>query len=84
MLLKRSANSAAERYVVMAMPRAISTPCTLVAAEGDSVVPHSQMCELAAALSGPSQLVTIPTLVGHDAFLVETDRVSSILSAALA
>ena len=65
-------------------PRAISTPCTLVAAEGDSVVPHSQMWELAAALSGPSQLVTIPTLVGHDAFLVETDRVSSILSAALA
>ena len=64
-------------------PRAISTPCTLVAAEGDSVVPHLQMCELAAALSGPSQLVTIPTLVGHDAFLVETDRVSSILSAAL-
>ena len=65
-------------------PCAISTPCTLVAAEGDSVVPHSQMRELADTLNGPSDLVTIPTLVGHDAFLVETSRVSSILSAALA
>ena len=64
-------------------PRRIVVPTTVVAADGDSVVPPDQTEALVARLGGPSILVHLPTRVGHDAFLVETDRVSSILSAAL-
>jgi homoserine O-acetyltransferase len=61
----------------------ITTPVTLVAAEGDTIVPRPQLEQLATQLGGPSQLIDLPTTVGHDAFLVETDRVSSIVSASL-
>jgi homoserine O-acetyltransferase len=64
-------------------PRRITVPTTLVAAEGDTIVPRAQIEALAERLAGPSNLVHLPTRVGHDAFLVETDRVSSIVSAAL-
>jgi homoserine O-acetyltransferase len=64
-------------------PEHITTPTTLIAAEGDTIVPRAQLKELAAGLAGPVHLVDLPTTVGHDAFLVETERVSGILSAAL-
>lgn len=64
-------------------PRSIDVPATLVAAQGDTIVPREQMVSLAAALNGPANLIDLPTRVGHDAFLVETAAVSSILSAAL-
>ena len=64
-------------------PSRIKTPTTLVAAEGDSIVPREQLVTLAARLSGARKLVELPTRVGHDAFLVETARVSAIVSAAL-
>ena len=64
-------------------PRRISVPTTLVAAEGDTVVPRAQIETLAARLTGRTNLIDLPTRVGHDAFLVETDRVASIIAAAL-
>jgi homoserine O-acetyltransferase len=64
-------------------PSRITTPTTLVAAEGDSIVPREQLDALASRLSGVRNLVQLPTRVGHDAFLVETAAVSSILTAAL-
>lgn len=64
-------------------PSRITTPTTIVAAEGDTIVPREQLDVLASRLSGARNLVELPTRVGHDAFLVETARVSSILSAAL-
>jgi homoserine O-acetyltransferase/O-succinyltransferase len=64
-------------------PSRITTPTTIVAAEGDRVVPRDQLVELAARLSGAAALQDLPTRTGHDAFLVETTKVSAILSAAL-
>ena len=64
-------------------PSRITTPTTLVAAEGDSVVPREQLVALAAQLRGDAHIQDLPTRVGHDAFLVETARVSAILTAAL-
>jgi homoserine O-acetyltransferase/O-succinyltransferase len=64
-------------------PARITTPTTIVAAEGDAIVPYEQLAALSARLSGARNLLELPTRVGHDAFLVETARVSAILSAAL-
>ncbi len=64
-------------------PARITTPTTVVAAEGDTIVPREQLDALASRLSGARNLVELPTRVGHDAFLVETAKVSSILTAAL-
>ena len=65
-------------------PARITTRTTLVAAEGDTIVPRDQLEALAAQLPDTCRLVHLPTRVGHDAFLVETAQVSSIVSAALA
>jgi homoserine O-acetyltransferase len=64
-------------------PRNIRTPATFVAAEGDSLVPREQMADLAARVSGPSQLIDLPSLTGHDSFLTEAEPLSEILRAAL-
>ena len=64
-------------------PSRITTPTTLVAAEGDTIVPREQIVALAAGLAGARELVELHTRVGHDAFLVETTKVSAILAAAL-
>jgi homoserine O-acetyltransferase len=64
-------------------PSRITTPTTIVAAEGDTIVPRPQLDQLAARLRGASHFKEIPTRVGHDAFLVETARVSAIVSAAI-
>ena len=65
-------------------PSRITTPTTVVAAEGDTIVPRQQLVTLASRLSGARNLIDLDTRVGHDAFLVETAKVSSIISAALA
>jgi homoserine O-acetyltransferase len=64
-------------------PSRITAPTTLVAAEGDAIVPREQLVALASRLGGARHLVELPTRVGHDAFLVETAKVSDIVSAAL-
>ena len=64
-------------------PARVTTPTTLVAAEGDTIVPREQLAALSARLAGACNLVELPSRVGHDAFLVETTRVSAIVSAAL-
>jgi homoserine O-acetyltransferase len=64
-------------------PSRITTPTTIVAAVGDAIVPYEQLTTLASRLGGARNLVELPTRVGHDAFLVETAQVSSIVSAAL-
>jgi homoserine O-acetyltransferase len=64
-------------------PSRITTPTTIVAAEGDTIVPRGQLDALASRLGGARHLIDLPTRVGHDAFLVETAAVSSIINAAL-
>src|SRR5437868_4183859 len=45
----------------------ITAVTTLVAAEGDSVVPRAQLERLGADLAGPSRIVDLPGKTGHDA-----------------
>jgi homoserine O-acetyltransferase len=64
-------------------PAAVHTPATLVAAEGDTLVPEEQLRTLAKRLAVPGRLVHLPTIFGHDAFLKEPAKVGRILSTVL-
>jgi homoserine O-acetyltransferase len=64
-------------------PAGVCTPATLVAAVGDTLVPGEQMRALAKRLAVPGQLVHLPTIFGHDAFLKEPAKVGRILSSVL-
>jgi homoserine O-acetyltransferase len=61
----------------------VKAPTTLVAAEGDTIVPRGQLESLAGRLDGPAHLLDIATLFGHDAFLTEPDKLGAILRTAL-
>ncbi|HVS15106.1 MAG TPA: homoserine O-succinyltransferase [Thermoanaerobaculia bacterium] len=63
--------------------RAIATPTTLVSVRSDQLVPPAQLQRLARLLAGPSRLIEIDSLYGHDAFLKETGQVGRILHRAL-
>jgi homoserine O-acetyltransferase/O-succinyltransferase len=65
-------------------PRRIQRPTLLVAAQDDTVIPREQLEELSALLDAPTQLVDVPTLYGHDAFLTEPEKIGAILACALA
>ena len=64
-------------------PEAVLVPTTLIAAQGDTLVPASQMRRLAARLPQLSGFVTLRTRRGHDAFLTETGRLGRSLSSIL-
>jgi homoserine O-acetyltransferase len=61
----------------------ITTPSTLVAVREDQLVPFADMESMHSQLAGPSKLIAISSLYGHDAFLKETDRIDNILGSAL-
>jgi len=65
-------------------PTKITTPTTLIAAEGDTNVPRELVEELAASIGGPCRIVDLPSETGHDAFLTEPEALGRILRAALA
>ena len=81
----------AERFLALSLstdlhrvdPRALRTPMVLVAAEGDTLVPESQLADLAARAGAPARVLRVPTRYGHDAFLTEPTRIARILRAAL-
>ncbi|MDB6082851.1 MAG: homoserine O-acetyltransferase [Gammaproteobacteria bacterium] len=62
----------------------VHTPATLIAVREDQLVPVQDMRALAAALAGPTQLVEINSIFGHDAFLKESAVLIPILRGALA
>ena len=64
-------------------PTAIRTPTVVVAQESDLVVPREQTDDLAQTLGGPSQLVELASVHGHDAFLTEPTSLGAILDNAL-
>ncbi len=82
----------AERFLALSLsgdlhrvnPRAIRTPSTIVAAEGDAIVPREQLETLVSRLAGPAQLIDLPSTRGHDAFLTEPIALGRILDRALA
>jgi homoserine O-acetyltransferase/O-succinyltransferase len=64
-------------------PELIRVPTTLIAAQGDTLVPASQMRALAARLPDPRGFHTLRSRRGHDAFLTETGRLSRLLTTIL-
>jgi cystathionine gamma-synthase len=64
-------------------PGSITTPAFLLAVEGDTLVPPSQMRDLQQRLAGPVELTVIASSYGHDAFLKEEQKVRVFLDAAL-
>ncbi len=64
-------------------PAGIQVPVTVVAVEGDRLVPLSDSVSLVEGLAGRGQLRVVRSPYGHDAFLKETDRIDLILAAVL-
>ena len=64
-------------------PAAVQVPSTLVAAEGDTLVPEEQMRALSKRLLVPGRFVRLPTIFGHDAFLKEPAKIGHILTSVL-
>lgn len=64
-------------------PAEVRIPTTVVAVEGDRLVPLSDSVALVEGLGTHGQLRVLRSPYGHDAFLKETDRIDAILAAAL-
>ena len=62
----------------------VRTPATLIAVREDQLVPLTDMRALAGRLMGPSRLVELDSIYGHDAFLKESAVLNPILNTALA
>ncbi len=60
-------------------PRLIQSRTTLVSFDTDALVPPWLVEELAQGVPGACRHVTVPSPFGHDAFLKEPERVSSVL-----
>ena len=64
-------------------PEEITVPTTVIAVSGDRLVPLAQSRELAARLGGPSQLIELDSVFGHDAFLGDWQRIGAFIEALL-
>jgi homoserine O-acetyltransferase len=64
-------------------PAAIHVPTTVIAVEGDRLVPLSDAVALVEGLGLHGRLRVLRSPFGHDAFLKETDRIDALLGAAL-
>lgn len=64
-------------------PAAITCRTTLLGVLEDSLVPPSQLRELAASITGPTRLELISSIHGHDAFLEDHDLIAPIVQKAL-
>ncbi|HFB54515.1 MAG TPA: homoserine O-succinyltransferase [Hellea balneolensis] len=61
-------------------PKKITAPSLLIATRSDQLVPPSEMQLMSELLTGPSELVTIDSMYGHDSFLKETHILAPLLS----
>lgn len=64
-------------------PAGVRVPATVVAVEGDPLVPLSDAVALVEGLGGPATLRVLRSPHGHDAFLKDDGRVDAILRVAL-
>lgn len=64
-------------------PATVRAAVTLLAVKEDNLVPLWQMRELHEELAGPSELVEVSSLTGHDAFLTEGELVAPVLERVL-
>ena len=64
-------------------PEEITVPTTVIAVSGDRLVPLAQSRELARRLGGPTQLIELDSVFGHDAFLGDWQRIGAFIEALL-
>ena len=64
-------------------PARIRVPVTLVGVDSDTLVPVSQLRQLATLLGARASIEIISSIYGHDAFLKEVSAVSTILRSTL-
>ena len=64
-------------------PAQVRVPLTVVAVEGDPLVPLSEAVALVEGLGGPARLRVLRSPHGHDAFLLDDGRFDAILRDAL-
>jgi homoserine O-acetyltransferase len=64
-------------------PASITCPTTLIGVVEDSLVPQSQLVELAQKIGGPCTLELVSSIYGHDAFLEEHFLIAPIVTRAL-
>ena len=64
-------------------PTLVKVPTTVIAVEGDRLVPLSDAVNLVEGLGLNGNLRVLRSRYGHDAFLKEGDRIDALLSAAL-
>lgn len=60
-------------------PAEVRVPATVVAVEGDPLVPLADAVALVEGLGGPARLRVLRSPHGHDAFLKDDDRIDAIL-----
>lgn len=64
-------------------PAQVHVPTTVIAVEGDRIVPLADAVALVEGLGARGRLRVLRSTYGHDAFLKETDRIDALLGAAL-
>lgn len=64
-------------------PAQVGVPVTVIAVEGDRLVPMADAVELIEGLAGRGRLRVLRSPFGHDAFLKETDRIDALLASEL-
>lgn len=82
----------AERFLALSLsadlhrvvPERVAVRTTVIAAQGDTLVPASQLRALARRLPRLDAFTTLRTRFGHDAFLTEPARLGRLLTTALA
>lgn len=61
-------------------PAQVTAPALLIGAEGDSLIPPSQMQALAEALGGPATLHIRASRYGHDMFLKDATEIGELVA----
>jgi homoserine O-acetyltransferase len=65
-------------------PAQVGVPVSVIAVEGDRLVPMDDAVALIEGLAGRGRLRVLRSPYGHDAFLKETDRIDALLASELA
>jgi homoserine O-acetyltransferase len=89
---KFAARMRPERFLALSLsvdlhrvsPEAINVRTTVIAAQGDTLVPPAQLRAMAKRLPNLDAVHTLKSRFGHDAFLTEQRRLGALLSATLA
>ena len=61
-------------------PAKVTTPTLLIATDSDQLAPPSEVALLNQQLAGPSEMITLASIYGHDSFLKEYDVLGPLLS----